>query len=71
MKKYWHFAFGFFLIFAVGEAQETFTKQDTLRGSITKERVWWDVTYYHLDIKVNDPRGKRVKLSKGRKCFFY
>ena len=53
MKKYWHFAFGFFLIFAVGEAQETFTKQDTLRGSITKERAWWDVTYYHLDIKVN------------------
>ena len=53
MKKYWHFAFGFFLIFAVGEAQETFTKQDTLRGSITKERSWWDVTYYHLDIKVN------------------
>lgn len=53
MKKYWHFAFGFFLIFAVGEAQETFTKQDTLRGSISKERAWWDVTYYHLDIKVN------------------
>jgi len=53
MKKYWHFAFGFFLIFAVGEAQENFTKQDTLRGSITKERAWWDVTYYHLDIKVN------------------
>ena len=53
MKKYWHFAFGFFLIFAVGEAQETFTKQDTLRGSITRERAWWDVTYYHLDIKVN------------------
>jgi aminopeptidase N len=32
---------------------EKFTKQDTLRGSITPERVWWDVKYYHLDIKVN------------------
>src|SRR3970282_1953842 len=30
-----------------------FTRQDTLRGSITKERAWWDVKHYHLDIKVN------------------
>ncbi|WP_016989358.1 M1 family metallopeptidase [Flavobacterium sp. ACAM 123] len=30
-----------------------FTKQDSLRGSITKERAWWDVKYYHLDVKVN------------------
>ena len=30
-----------------------FTRQDTLRGSITPEREWWDLTYYHLDIKVN------------------
>jgi aminopeptidase N len=30
-----------------------FTHQDTLRGSITPERSWWDLTYYHLDIKVN------------------
>ena len=29
------------------------TRQDTLRGSITPEREWWDLTYYHLDIKVN------------------
>jgi aminopeptidase N len=30
-----------------------FTHQDSLRGSITKERVWWDLKYYHLNIKVN------------------
>ncbi|RDV16817.1 M1 family peptidase [Pontibacter diazotrophicus] len=30
-----------------------FTRQDTLRGSITPERAWWDLTYYHLDIEVN------------------
>jgi aminopeptidase N len=30
-----------------------FTRQDTLRGSITKERAWWDVKSYKLDIKVN------------------
>ncbi|GGG15078.1 peptidase M1 [Pontibacter amylolyticus] len=31
----------------------TFTRQDTLRGTITPERAWWDLTYYHLDIRVN------------------
>ncbi|MFN8211076.1 MAG: M1 family metallopeptidase [Bacteroidales bacterium] len=30
-----------------------FSLQDTLRGSITPERSWWDLTWYHLDIKVN------------------
>ncbi|MCB0613868.1 MAG: M1 family metallopeptidase [Phaeodactylibacter sp.] len=34
-------------------AQPSFTRQDTLRGSITPERAWWDLTYYHLDIRVN------------------
>ena len=34
-------------------AQPSFTRQDTLRGSITPERAWWDLTYYHLDIFVN------------------
>ena len=29
-----------------------FSRQDTLRGSITKERSWWDLTRYHLDISV-------------------
>lgn len=31
---------------------QNFTEQDTLRGSITGERAWWDLTYYHLDIEV-------------------
>lgn len=30
-----------------------FTRQDTLRGSITPQREWWDLRYYHLDISVN------------------
>lgn len=37
----------------LGKKEVIFTKQDTLRGSITKERAWWDLKYYHLDIKVN------------------
>ncbi len=30
-----------------------FTRQDTLRGTITEERAWWDVTFYHLKMKVD------------------
>ena len=33
--------------------QAVFTRQDSLRGSVTAERAWWDLTYYHLDITVN------------------
>ncbi len=32
---------------------ETFTRQDSLRGSITPERAWWDLNYYSLDLRVN------------------
>jgi aminopeptidase N len=34
-------------------ANRLFTRQDTLRGSVTPERAWWDLTYYHLDIAIN------------------
>jgi aminopeptidase N len=53
MKKQFNIIILVFLISIGTKAQEVFTKQDTLRGSITKERSWWDVKYYHLDIKVN------------------
>ena len=33
--------------------KERFTEQDTLRGSITPERAWWDLNYYHLKVKVD------------------
>jgi len=33
--------------------ENKFSHQDSLRGSITKERVWWDVKHYDLDVKVN------------------
>ncbi|MFI0491399.1 M1 family metallopeptidase [Flavobacterium sp.] len=60
MKKYLSFICFSLLLCNVAKAQgllaktnPVFTHQDTLRGSITKERAWWDVKYYHLDIKVN------------------
>jgi aminopeptidase N len=30
---------------------ETVTRQETLRGSITPEREWWDVLHYHLQVE--------------------
>jgi aminopeptidase N len=41
------------LTFTTVQAQ--FTRQDTLRGSITKERAWWDVTSYDLSVNINIP----------------
>jgi len=32
---------------------QNFTHQDTLRGSITPQRAWWDLRYYHLAVRVN------------------
>ena len=43
-------------------SQESFTRQDTLRGTITPEREWWDLTYYHLDVKV-EPEKKFISGS--------
>ena len=34
--------------------KKAFTHADTLRGSITPEREWWDLNYYHLSVRPND-----------------
>lgn len=33
--------------------KKAFTHADTLRGSITPERAWWDLNYYHLSTRPN------------------
>ena len=43
----------FSLVMCVSLNAQNFTRQDTLRGSITPERAWWDLTYYHLSIKTD------------------
>ncbi|OOG62551.1 M1 family metallopeptidase [Flavobacterium sp. A45] len=60
MKKYLNLLLISFLISngikaqgLLGKPEVNFTRQDSLRGSITKERVWWDLKHYFLDIKVN------------------
>lgn len=39
--------------FAAYAQKYIYTHDDTLRGSITKERAWWDLQFYHLNVKVN------------------
>ena len=52
-----------FTTLSSGLAQQTnFSKQDTLRGSITPERVWWDLLHYNLDFKVS-PSSKSIEGS--------
>lgn len=58
-----------------GKNQLKFSKQDTLRGTITPERAWWDVTKYDItvqpDFKTKTIRGSNVisftALSAGKK----
>ena len=42
----------FFLGFSSVQAQQ-FSRADTLRGSITPERAWWDVVFYDLYVIPN------------------
>ncbi|WP_281638378.1 M1 family metallopeptidase [Flavobacterium marginilacus] len=37
----------------LSKSETHFSRQDSLRGSITKERSWWDLKHYDLAIKVN------------------
>ena len=54
-----HIAFIFLSGYQIASGQE-FDRQDTLRGSITKERLWWDLTYYDLAIDF-DIAGKSLR----------
>jgi aminopeptidase N len=42
-----------FITFGAVAQRSEFTHADTLRGSITPERAWWDLTYYHLQVTPN------------------
>ncbi len=52
--------------FVLSQSEE-FTKQDSLRGSITPQRAWWDLVYYHLEVDV-DPEQKFIS---GRNTIHY
>ena len=42
-----------FQLLTVNCALAQFTHQDTLRGTVTPERSWWGLTYYHLSVAVD------------------
>ncbi|MET0463064.1 MAG: M1 family metallopeptidase [Chitinophagaceae bacterium] len=44
------FATGLFLLFISLDVFSQYTHQDTLRGSVTPERAWWDVTNYKIAV---------------------
>ena len=61
MKNKTFLSIAFLLItISISAQKNNFTRQDSLRGSITPERVWWDLKYYHLDIQVF-PETKSIK----------
>ena len=45
---------------AAQEANNRPTRADRLRGSITPERAWWDVTFYDLHVRV-DPAEQSIR----------
>jgi len=49
---------------AAAQDTPTFTRADTLRGSIGPERAWWDVTFYDLHVAL-DPRDSSVRGRTG------
>ncbi|WP_462251246.1 hypothetical protein [Ekhidna sp.] len=59
MNKFVIFLVPVLLLFGLANSgtAQVFTKQDTLRGAITPERAWWDLTHYNLEIKI-DPEQK-------------
>jgi aminopeptidase N len=61
LSQKWQALSGIVLIFMplLVFSQSTFTRQDSLRGSITPEREWWDLNYYHLTVDV-DPTKKSI-----------
>ena len=40
------------------------TRADTLRGTVTPERAWWDVTHYDLAVRV-DPAAQAIRGTVG------
>ena len=53
------FCLVYFLCYSLNTVAQNYTLQDTLRGSITDERIWWDLTYYELEVSVN-PGSKSI-----------
>ncbi|MGR3808908.1 M1 family metallopeptidase [Jiulongibacter sp. NS-SX5] len=47
------YLFTFFTLYISSQAFGQYTVDDSLMGSLTPERVWWDLKYYELDVEVD------------------
>ena len=50
MKSFWFLVLCLLPIALIGQ---DFNRKDSLRGSITKERAWWDLLHYNIDVTVD------------------
>ena len=53
LKNYFTILIILLLSIPVKAQKKTFSRQDSLRGGITKYRKWWDLTHYDLSLTVN------------------
>src|SRR5690242_12691084 len=54
MKGFRYLIFSFLLLFVWNlRAQSIYTHADTLRGSITRERAWWNALHYDLSFRID------------------
>ncbi len=51
-----------FIVSSFTSFSQHFTHEDTLRGSVTPERVWWDLLHYNLSVSVF-PETKEIRGS--------
>lgn len=51
-----------FIVSSFTSFSQNFTYEDTLRGSVTPERVWWDLLHYNLFVSVF-PESKEIRGS--------
>ena len=59
MRRTQIFLLFFLLNTYVQSRAQKYSAQDSLRGSITPERIWWDLVYYDLDVTVQ-PKVKSI-----------
>ena len=55
MKKALLISLIFTLLFPLGIMSQEFGRQDSLRGSITEERAWWDLLHYSIEAEPDIP----------------
>ena len=67
MRRTQIFILFFLLNTYVQSRAQKYSAQDTLRGSITPERIWWDLVYYDLDVTVQH----KVKSIRGTNTIHY